>query len=128
MFTSSIIASRTLSGAGTLGFPRLKSKTLSAPYFARRRFPSSNIIRMAELFFYVGFHFSDIILCSLLLSDFTGFHILISTIVRICCTVYNFTPSCFSVSILCPDKVLPYFLWTMLMYLFVFRFRSHDPY
>ena len=48
---SSIIASRTLSGAGTLGFPRLKSKTLSAPYFARRRFPSSNIIRMAELFF-----------------------------------------------------------------------------
>ena len=33
MFTSSIIASRTLSGAGTLGFPRLKSKTLSAPYF-----------------------------------------------------------------------------------------------
>ena len=57
-----MIASRTQSGAGTLGLPRLKSYTLSAPYFARRRFPSSNIMRIAELFWTKGFIFSAIII------------------------------------------------------------------
>ena len=38
----------TISGAGMLGFPRLKSKTLSAPISALRRFPYSKISRMTE--------------------------------------------------------------------------------
>ena len=56
----SLMASLIFSGAGTLGFPKLKSYTLSAPYCSAIFFPSSNIARMAELFCKYGFIFSAI--------------------------------------------------------------------
>ena len=44
------MASFTAAGAGTEGFPRLKSKTFSAPYSWAICRPSSNMARITELF------------------------------------------------------------------------------
>ena len=49
------------SGVGTLGFPRLKSKTFSAPTSAVRFCPYSKIVRIVDFFVPSSYIFSETI-------------------------------------------------------------------